>query len=76
MLIEKQSADQGIAEEAVGGQFQSKWDRINEENLNLKKGFAGSRSIDRQVNRHPSTTKEKAGLSWKRYVGHVKWRLI
>lgn len=38
MLIEKQSTDQGIAEEAVGGQFQSKGDRRNKKNLNPKKG--------------------------------------
>lgn len=38
MLIEKQSTDRRIAEEAVGGQFQSKGDRRNNKNLNPKKG--------------------------------------
>lgn len=38
MLIKEQSTDQGIAKEAVGGQFQSKEDRRNKKNLNPKKG--------------------------------------
>lgn len=42
MLIEKQSTNQRMAEEAVGGQFQSKVDRRNKENLNLKKGLQGT----------------------------------